>query len=195
MLEKADYGVNKVLTGMLINMSKCNKPIVTVVRGGCIGIGFTMLSHSTFLYCSPDAYFKTPFMESGQSPEGTSTYLFPKIFGPRLANELLLTDRVLTAKEALNTGFANGIVDSFDPKSEWFDPSIIPVIPKLLKNDVNTMTNCMQEINFSKANDRIAEITAREGEALVATWTTPEFMMKMKAYLKQTLNKKEQAKM
>ena len=65
MLEKADYGVNTVLTGMLLNMSKCNKPIVTVVRGGSVGIGFTMLSHSTFVYCSPDAYFKTPFMGSG----------------------------------------------------------------------------------------------------------------------------------
>jgi hypothetical protein len=34
--------------------------------------------------------------------------------GTRLANEVLLLDKVLSAKEAVNCGFANGIIDKFD---------------------------------------------------------------------------------
>lgn len=70
-------GVKVVMVNMLMALNTSIKPIVTVVRGAAIGIGFTMTAHSTFLYCSPEARFMTPFMKSSQSPEGTSTFLFP----------------------------------------------------------------------------------------------------------------------
>ena len=65
------------MVDMLLALNACKKPIVAVVRGGSIGIGYTLLNHVTMIYCSPDATFKVPFMESGQTPEGTSTFLFP----------------------------------------------------------------------------------------------------------------------
>jgi len=68
-----------------------------VVRGQAIGIGFTLTCHSTFIYCSPDAKFTTRFMQSCQSPEAASTLLFPQQFGPRLANEILLADKMVSA--------------------------------------------------------------------------------------------------
>jgi len=78
MAKVAEYGVNVVMVNMILAMASCKKPIVCVVRGSAIGIGFTMTAHSTFLYCSPEAKFMTPFMKSAQSPEGASTLLFPK---------------------------------------------------------------------------------------------------------------------
>jgi peroxisomal 3,2-trans-enoyl-CoA isomerase len=41
----------------------------------------------------------------GQSPEGCSSYLFPKVMGEKLANEILLFDGVLTAGEAKQVHF------------------------------------------------------------------------------------------
>ena len=69
--------------------------------------------------------------------------LFPEQLGRRLGNEVLLLDKKLSAEDAVKCGFANGIIDKFDKNNEWFDPSIIPVIPKLLKNDYRTLTNSM----------------------------------------------------
>ena len=80
------------MVDFLMALARSVKPIVMVIRGGGIGIGFTMVAHSTFAYCSPEARFMTPFMKSGQSPEGTSTYMFPTQFGPKLANAILLGD-------------------------------------------------------------------------------------------------------
>ena len=65
MAKTADNAVNVIMVDMLMTFSKSIKPIVAVCRGGAVGIGFTMLAHSTFLYCSPEAYFMTPFMQSG----------------------------------------------------------------------------------------------------------------------------------
>ena len=92
-----NYGVNVVMVNMLMALNTSVKPIVMVVRGAAIGIGCTMTAHSTFLYASPEARFMTPFMKSSQSPEGTSTYLLPQQLGVRLANEILLTDKWMTA--------------------------------------------------------------------------------------------------
>ena len=182
------------MVNMLLAMANCRKPIVTVVRGGAIGIGFTLTAHSTFLYCGKEAKFMTPFMKSCQSPEGTSTLLFPKQFGTRLANEILLTDKYVTAQEAVNCGYANGIID-FDPNSDSIDPSSIPVIPKLLATDYRTLVNCMEQINASKGLALIEEVTRREGAALVDTWKEPEFPMKMFAFMQSLKKKAPRAKM
>ena len=61
-----------------------------------------------------------------------------------MANEILLTDKKVTSQEAVKFGFANGIIDKFDPNSDWFDPAIIPVIPKMLSYDYRTLTNGMR---------------------------------------------------
>ena len=59
-----EYGVKDVMVKMLMAMANTVKPIVVLVRGAAIGIGFTLTAHSTFLYCSPEAKFMTPFMKS-----------------------------------------------------------------------------------------------------------------------------------
>ena len=46
-------------------------------------------------------------MQSTMAPEGGSTYLFPKQFGLRKANEVSILDKIITADEAVKCGFAN----------------------------------------------------------------------------------------
>jgi len=75
--KRAENSVNIVMVNFLLQMANSKKPIVAVVRGRAIGIGFTLLSHATLVYVDPKATFYTPFMASGQSPEGTSSLMFP----------------------------------------------------------------------------------------------------------------------
>lgn len=135
MRQMGRHGVNVVMVNMILSLATSKKPVVAVVRGGAIGVGYTLLAHTTFIYCGPEARFMTPFMKSAQSPEGTSTLLFPRIFGQRMSNEILLGDRWINAQEALKFGFVNGIIDSFDPKSDEVDPDKVPIIKKLLETD------------------------------------------------------------
>ena len=60
----AEDAVMNILGRMIMAMAKCRKPIITVIRGGANGIGFTMCSHSTFCYVTPEAKLMTPFMKS-----------------------------------------------------------------------------------------------------------------------------------
>jgi len=176
-------------------LAKSVKPIVMVVRGPCVGISYTASSHATFMYCSSNAKFITPFMQLGLRPEGTSTLMFPKIFGQRLANEILLCDKMVKAPLAQKSGFVNGIVDAFDKDSDWFNPDIIPCIPKLLATDYRTLVNCMEQLNESKDLAKIEEVTMRELKALVSTYANPEFLKSLMMYLKAMSDSKKEAKM
>lgn len=145
-----------------MTMARISKPLIVLVRGGCYGIAYTLLGHATLVYCTPDAEFKTPFMESAQSPEGTSTLLFPQTYGTKVANEILLTDRRISAKEAVKFGFANSVINQVDFTREFIDPDIIPAIPKLLSYDANTVKWNMRQVLLSKDLKRIEEVTKRE---------------------------------
>ena len=122
------------------------------------------------------------------------------MFGHRLAHELLLTDKRLNAEEALKVGFINGIIDKFDKGSEWFDPNIIPVIPKLLASDYKTLVTSMEQFNLSKDVPKLEAISQREADALVNHWSDPDFISKMMMYLstfqkKGKKSKKQEAKL
>lgn len=127
----------------LMAIKNCEKPIVAVVRGGCHGIHFTPLTLCDFVYCGSDAIFSVPFMKTSQSPEGLSTILFARQFGVKRANEILFLDRPINAKEAVESGFANAIVEDLGD-SDWFDPLKIPAIKKLLASDYRTIVNMKQ---------------------------------------------------
>jgi len=83
--------------------------------------------------------------------------------GKRLANEVLLLDRPLTAKEAVDCGFANAIIPELQNEPEWFDISKVPAIPKLLATDYRTLTNCKRVINFAKDKQKTQEVIKEEG--------------------------------
>jgi enoyl-CoA hydratase/carnithine racemase len=61
--------------------------------------------------------------------------MFEKIMGKRLAMELLLADKKLTAQESVDCGFTNAIIPDLKNEPDWFDISKVPTIGKLLVSD------------------------------------------------------------
>lgn len=104
-----------------------------------------------------------------------------------------MLDEVVTADEAVRTGFANGFIDmsKLDPKLDWFDPSIIPAIPKLLDTDLGTLKNGMYLLNEAKDREKMLSVTRMEGEHLVKKWFQPDFPALMAKYMMQLQRNKK----
>ena len=65
---------------------------------------FWVEAHLIFL-CHYRATFHIPFTALALTPEACSSYTFPKILGPAVANEMLLFNKKLSATEAAARGF------------------------------------------------------------------------------------------
>lgn len=89
-----------------------SKPLVAAVQGRAVGVGATMLLHCDFVYVSPDAEIRFPFVDLGLVPEAGSTLLLPQLIGSRRAADLLLRCTPLDAATAVEYGIANEVVDA-----------------------------------------------------------------------------------
>lgn len=84
-----------------------DKPLIAVVQGPAVGVGFTMLLHCDFVLVSTAARFRTPFVSLGIVPEAGSSFLLPARIGPQVATDMLFTGRWMAAEEAFALGLAS----------------------------------------------------------------------------------------
>lgn len=104
-------GAHRNFVGALIDHPK---PLIGLVHGPAIGICVTTLALFDVVYASDRATIHAPFSHLGQSPEGCSAFLFPRIMGPAKASEFLLFGRKLTAGEAEAAGLVSRVFPDQD---------------------------------------------------------------------------------
>ena len=110
--------VTTTLHGAISRLSRMNAPLIVAVNGVAAGAGFSFVGFADMAIASTNATFVSAYSKIGLTPDGSSTYFLPRIIGTRRYTELILTNRVLSANEALDWGLINKIVDFKDLKDE-----------------------------------------------------------------------------
>ncbi|XP_053106060.1 enoyl-CoA delta isomerase 2-like isoform X2 [Hemicordylus capensis] len=137
------------------------KPLIAVVNGPAIGISVTLLGLFDLVYATDRAVFQTLFSQLGQTPEGCSTYTFPKIMGPAKANEMLLFNKKLTADEARTQGLVTEVfADSTFQGEVWTKLKAYANFPK------NSLALSKQLIR-SVEKETLHAVNSRECDQLV----------------------------
>lgn len=86
-------------------------PVVAAVNGVAAGAGLSLVAACDLAVAAEGAArFTSAYTRIGLTPDGSSTFFLTRILGPRRATELHMTDRVLTAREALDWGLVNRVV-------------------------------------------------------------------------------------
>ena len=110
--------VTTILHGAISRFSRMNAPLVLAVNGVAAGAGFSFVGFADIVIASHNASFVSAYSKAGLTPDGSSTYFLPRIIGSRRYMELVLTNRILSAKEALEWGLVNSVVDLKNLQSE-----------------------------------------------------------------------------
>ena len=110
--------VTTTLHGAISRLSRMNAPLIVAVNGVAAGAGFSFVGFADIAIASTNATFVSAYSKIGLTPDGSSTYFLPRIIGTRRYTELILTNRVLNANEALDWGLINKVVDLKDLKDE-----------------------------------------------------------------------------
>jgi enoyl-CoA hydratase/carnithine racemase len=86
------------------------KPIIAAINGPAVGVGATLPMQWDIRLAGESARIGFVFVRRGVVPEALSTWTLPRIVGMARAAELLLTGRIIDAREALAFGVVSRVV-------------------------------------------------------------------------------------
>ena len=92
-------------------LSRLDMPVIVAVNGTAAGAGFSAAVIGDMVIAAESAKFTMAYTNVGLSPDGSSSYFLPRLIGMRKTQELMFTNRVLSASEALEWGLINKVVE------------------------------------------------------------------------------------
>ena len=102
------------LHAALSAFTRMRAPVIAAVNGTAAGAGVGLACAADLALCARSSRFSLAYTGVGLAPDGSVSFLLPRIVGRRRAMELLLLNRVLSAEEALAWGLVNQVIDDAD---------------------------------------------------------------------------------
>ncbi|MBU9765612.1 enoyl-CoA hydratase [Mycobacterium sp. TNTM28] len=103
-------GVADDLHQAISSFARMNAVLITAVNGTAAGAGFSLAVAGDLVLAAESATFTMAYTKVGLSPDGSASYHLPRLVGLRRAQELILTNRVLSATEAREWGLLTEVV-------------------------------------------------------------------------------------
>ena len=107
-------GIADDLHRALSTFARMDAVLITSVNGTAAGAGFSLAAVGDLALAAESAKFTMAYTRAGLSPDGSSSYYLPRLIGLRRTQELMLTNRTLTAAEALDWGLLTEVVPDVD---------------------------------------------------------------------------------
>lgn len=102
----------------LSRFARMRPPLVVAVNGPAAGAGFSLAICGDIVLASERASFSAAYTRVGLTPDGGLTYQLPRLVGLRRAQELLLTNRNVSAEEAAVLGLVTRVVPANELMTE-----------------------------------------------------------------------------
>lgn len=98
------------LHAAISRFARMDPPLVVAVHGSAAGAGMSLACSGDIVLAAESARFTMAYTRIGLTPDGSSSYFLPRIVGLKRALDLALTNRVLSAREALEWGLVSRVV-------------------------------------------------------------------------------------
>jgi len=102
--------VTTYLHAAVSRMIRMDPPVIAAVNGTAAGAGMSLVCACDIVIAAESARFTMAYTRIGLTPDGSSSYFLPRLVGLKRALELTLTNRMLSAKEALEWGIVTQVV-------------------------------------------------------------------------------------
>lgn len=99
-------------------LSRMQAALIVAVNGVAAGAGFSIALVGDIVLAGESASFTMAYTRAGLCPDGSSSYFLPRLVGLRRAQELMLTNRTLSAAEACELGLVTRVVADDDLQAE-----------------------------------------------------------------------------
>ena len=101
------------------------KPVITAVNGPAVGIGISFALAGDLILAAESSYFMLAFVNIGLVPDGGSSFLIPERIGFARATEMAMLGERVPARQALEWGLINRVVEDSALKANAEAPWLI----------------------------------------------------------------------
>ena len=103
-------GITSGLHAAIQRFQRMDAPLVIAVNGVAAGAGMSIAISGDVVLAGESAQFTMAYTRIGLSPDGSSTFFLPRLVGVLKAKELMMSNPVLSAAEALELGLVTQVV-------------------------------------------------------------------------------------
>jgi len=160
-------------------IEKSAKPVIAAVNGYALGGGCEIALSCHLRIASDNAIFAQPEVKIGLLPGWGGTQRLPRIIGRGLANEIILTGRNVTAKEALDIGLVNKVVPQEELMNTCFD-----IANAILKNSPNAIAESIKLIRLA-AGTKLKKGLSKEAKSFSELFETEETVEGLTAFVEK----------
>jgi 2-(1,2-epoxy-1,2-dihydrophenyl)acetyl-CoA isomerase len=154
-------------------------PVVAAVHGSAAGAGLGLVGAADLVVAAESTKFVMAYTGVGLTPDGSSSWFLPRLLGVRRALELTLTNRVLTAAEALDWGLVTSVVPDDDVRAAAEE-----LAARLARGPRHALAAAKRLVHTS-LEDSFETHLAREGDAIVAASEDAESAEGIRAFVEK----------
>ena len=175
------------LHAAISRLTRLDVPVIAAVCGSAAGGGMSLACACDIVIAAESARFTMAYTKAGLTPDGSSTYSLPRIVGLKRALELTLTNRVLSAQEALDWGIVTRVVPDADLLTEARalaeklaagPTKALGASKRLLHNSWSETLETQMELESQSISNMAHTADGNEGIAAFLEKRTPKFIGK-----------------
>ncbi|MEE4453599.1 enoyl-CoA hydratase/isomerase family protein [Novosphingobium resinovorum] len=144
------------------------KPLVTAINGPAAGAGFSLAILGDITIAAVSAHFTAAYSAVGLTPDGGMSWTLPRLIGLRRAQDLILTNRRVTAQEAVEIGLVTQVVPDGDLAA-----AAIRYAERLAAGPTGALAQC-RALLFAGHNATLAEQLDAEAKSIADACAGPE---------------------
>ncbi|MEM9776832.1 MAG: enoyl-CoA hydratase-related protein [Chloroflexota bacterium] len=162
-IQKSLLEMTTYIHGAQSRFNRMNAPVIAAVNGTAGGGGFSLMCSCDLIIAADHAKFTMAYTAAGLTPDASSTYFLPRLIGHRRAAEMVLTNRRLTAAEAVDWGLINQAVPA-----EELMPTVMKLAKQLAQGPTASYGKAMELIR--KSFDNSLETQMEEEAQAISTF-------------------------
>jgi 2-(1,2-epoxy-1,2-dihydrophenyl)acetyl-CoA isomerase len=113
--------LTKFLHFTIVGIRRTSKPVIAMINGTAAGAGVSIAAACDLRICASSVKFRQAYTAIGMIPDGAWTLLVPLLIGFGKASELVYLDPIFDAREALQMGLVNKVVDDSELEKTTMD--------------------------------------------------------------------------
>jgi len=164
------------LHGSVSRLCRSDKPVIMAINGIAAGGGFSFALAGDLVVAAESARFTMAYSRIAATPDGSSSYWLPRLVGLRRAMELYFTNRVLSAREALDWGIVTRVV----PDAE-LRPSVDALARELAQGPTRAFGGAKRLFHQSTWESLETQMEL-EAQAIAASGRTEDFQAGVTAF-------------